>query len=1471
MRKNSKANKALSIALSVLMAVGMLPMMAFVSTAATGRVYATGVWNYASSVLNSSRNGFDANGPFFISMAIADTEYVFMQTEDNQEFTYTTNFYVKKNNRANEVFMESVQTNVEFDRTFANMVTSSSWALTGGEVDNPNPDGSPNAWNGNRVGLKAEGFLGGKFTTYSYTVNFVANGSAVYNPTWQIEFTSRGAGIGYTAETHNTAYTVIDGSDEAENLNPVFTIRVIDMRELRTLANMADAAGIDITDITGGRDLSGNTYYSQDVVDEIVAALRERLLCDYTSLDAQLARAAEVEENVDGGLGGKLFDEALYAEFTDAYDAAKAVDRYLTEDDLGENQTAIDNAAAALATALDNLLPTRKALISYYSGNELFAQNTCELGKDYNFHDVTDKYIGEPTMERMVFSAWKDADGNIVDESTLITGDMTVYADFVLRMEGVSPLSSDGKWEHKLSENDTDGRGDNYISMWVKDINFNFVQTQDNETFSFYTDLTAYKNDGGNTVRVNDVYLLPNDTATQEFITALGDHDIDVYCLTQNSDERPNNSGLPGALGSGYSYQSTIYRVVWRYIYTFNANGHVTYNPKWNIEYTSGLWALSAGDHDLPDGGDEYVNFTINVTDVRELINEINKAESIYNNPNSYLQFSQDDLDALRSILDFIEANYTLDGSVYYEQSVIDGLVEQIKQVIPDGTQVYCDYTELDAAIALADEKRAEYNDNADNHYINEVWNNFMDAYNAATTVDRDLYIVESNVNQTMIDKLTKDLRVAIDSLNYQTHVNQPCDYTGADGVLDEANQINNDNGKYDDDTYQAFEDAKQNLEDLLNLYDDEDGNNQQAVDAAVQALQDAIDNLNNAENQNQPCDYTMLDAAIAQASALNNDNSIFTPESYEAMQEALAAAQAVDRDLYDNGVNQLIINKAAMDLYNAVNGLQPDKTALQNAVEQAEALNQDDYTDETAADLADAIANANTVLDNDNATVQDVINALTELQNAVNSLKPDKTELEETINLAEALDTTNMDPDSVQALEDAIADAQAVDNNENATLPEVKSATEALKDAIDQILQNALDEAENVDTTGMTPISTANLEDAIQNAQDVINNPDATTQEKVDAINALTDAVDSLTPDKDELEQTIAAAESIDPSKIPDDLIDTFNEALDKAKEVDADPDATVPEIQAANDALADAIEAALIEALDEAQNTDTTGMDPTTVQELEDAIQNAKDVINDPDSTPQDKVDAINEIKNAVDGLSIDKTELADEIIKGQNAAADPKYLQDDNIEALENAIADAQTVYDNPDATAEEVAQAIQAIEEAIAHLVEIHELIPTTDGGLAVDRDNTECYYLVGLDVNDTSFANVKTKFENDGRQIIAFRGETQLSDTDLIGTGCIIKCVDIDDPTIVYEQAVVILYGDITGAEGGYGDGLVNDTDYAALKGNAFFGADNIAADSVFFYAADLDGDKALDAFDCFYLNGIQTGGRAFDQKVELYK
>ena len=1548
MKTKKTSQKLISVILSALMVLSLMPITAFVSTAATNPVYSGGgEWLHDGSDFNSNYTSLNSKGgTFYTSMAIPVTNYYFMQTTDNQVMTYTADFYACKNDTVNAMVITSLNTNATNDTAFAAALSAAS---TAGETPESwaNPNGYTNNFGGganffaNSNGVEAK--MGG-IPHFTYTVTFVANGSAVYEPQWEIGFKSRGGyeWLGYTFENYITSHMQHDSY--YINENPTFHIQVIDLREVNNLIAIANSLGINPNTYTGGRDFSGATYYSQETVDEVTAALRAALLCDYSELDAQLARAAAIEPNYVGKKGNTLYDSALYDIFTDAYADAQAVDRFLMEDGTGANEAIINDAADALEEAIDNLIVTRSALITYYSDGVFFDRNVAPLGQNYNFHDVTDKFIGTPTMSHYVFDKWTDVNGNKISDNTVITGDMDAYASFVFDMEGIAPLESSGSWTHKLSPNDSDGRGDYYVTMWVQDTNFKFVQTTDNETFSFYTDLFAYKNDGGNVGRIKNVGFLSNDTQTDEFLAVMGSRDAETYCVSANSGPRPSandidNDGvedgtLPGQFGNGYTTMKNNYCVDWRYVYTFDANGSATYVPKWDITYYSAnddVLGIGSGTHTLADeddktGLDKYVNFTITVTDVRALINEINKAESIYHNPNSYQQFDQDDLDALRAILDFIEANYTLDGSVYYEQTVIDSLVNQIKQVIPDGTQVLCDYTELDAAIRLANEKRVEYNDNADSHYINEVWANFMSAYTAATSVDRNLYIIASNENQTMIDGLTEDLLDAIEALNFQTHVNQPCDYTGADDVLEEANQINNDNGKYDDDAYQNFEDAKDALEDLLNLYDDENGNNQAAVDQAVQDLQDAIDALNDANNQNSPCDYTLLDQAIANALALDNSTGIFTTESFADLEDALTAAQAISRDLYDNGTNQQIINQAANDLLDAISALVPDKTALQDAVNQANAIDTADYTDASAQALQDAIDAAQAVLDDDDATVQDVANALSDLLDAIDALTPDKTVLEETINLAESIDTTNIDPTVVQDLEDAITAAQTVDNDPDATVTEIKDAIDALNDAIDQILQSVVDDANNIDTTGMTPISSANLEDAIDAAQDIIDNG-GTTQEKVDAVNALTGAIDSLAPDKTELGETIDAANDIDTSALPAQAADDLQDAIDAAQTVYDNDNATVQEIADATEALKDAIDQALQDAINAASNTDTTGMDPATVQALEDAIQNAEDVLTDPNSTIEDKVDAINDLAAAVDGLTVDKSALEQAINDGeainQNdyTASSAQALQDaidhgydilnndnatatdveqavimiqnaindlvditalhqaiqdaenidtigmtpDSVNALQDALDDARDVYDNPDATQQEVDDAIAALEAATAGL-EYMVIIGKTTSTIEVDRD-TNYTYMVGLDTTANTSAELKASLKNDESTIIITKadGTTELTADEHVGTGCLVKLVSASDHSIVYEVATVILYGDVNG------DGVIDGEDVTLLKGDAYFGESNIDTATVYFYAADLDGDTALDAFDVFYQNGIMTGQRYFNQAVELYK
>ena len=147
-----------------------------------------------------------------------------------------------------------------------------------------------------------------------------------------------------------------------------------------------------------------------------------------------------------------------------------------------------------------------------------------------------------------------------------------------------------------------------------------------------------------------------------------------------------------------------------------------------------------------------------------------------------------------------------------------------------------------------------------------------------------------------------------------------------------------------------------------------------------------------------------------------------------------------------------------------------------------------------------------------------------------------------------------------------------------------IKAANDALADAIEAALIEALNEAQNLDTTGMTPESIQNLEDAIQNAEDLLNNPDATPQQKADALNDIINAIDSLEADKTELEETIAAAETIDTTNIDPTVADALEDAINDAKTVDDNPDATPAEVQAATDALNNAIDDILQDVIDEA-----------------------------------------------------------------------------------------------------------------------------------------------------------------------------------------------------------------------------------------------------------------------------------------------
>ena len=128
------------------------------------------------------------------------------------------------------------------------------------------------------------------------------------------------------------------------------------------------------------------------------------------------------------------------------------------------------------------------------------------------------------------------------------------------------------------------------------------------------------------------------------------------------------------------------------------------------------------------------------------------------------------------------------------------------------------------------------------------------------------------------------------------------------------------------------------------------------------------------------------------------------------------------------------------------------DKTALEAAIKEAEAIEKDDYTEASVKALDDAIAAAKKALDE--AKTQDELDAAKKaLDDAVAALekKPaelDKTALEAAIKEAEAIDKDEYTDASVKALDDALAAAKkALD--EAKTQDELDAAKKALDEAV--------------------------------------------------------------------------------------------------------------------------------------------------------------------------------------------------------------------------------------------------------------------------------------------------------------------------------------------------------------------------------------------------------------------------------------
>ena len=190
-----------------------------------------------------------------------------------------------------------------------------------------------------------------------------------------------------------------------------------------------------------------------------------------------------------------------------------------------------------------------------------------------------------------------------------------------------------------------------------------------------------------------------------------------------------------------------------------------------------------------------------------------------------------------------------------------------------------------------------------------------------------------------------------------------------------------------------------------------------------------------------------------------------------------------------------------------------------------------------------------------------------------------DKSELENLINSANALDKDKYTEESWAKLEEVLAEANGVLADENAMQEEVNEVSGKLQQTIENleekpvntvdksILQGLVDRVEGTDSTKYIPSTWTAFANALEAANTVLSNENATQEEVDSAYSTLLRAYLSLrlTPDKSLLEGLIKEVESIDLAMYTAKSAKAVEKALKEANKVLADDEATEKEINTA------------------------------------------------------------------------------------------------------------------------------------------------------------------------------------------------------------------------------------------------------------------------------------------------------------------
>lgn len=476
--------------------------------------------------------------------------------------------------------------------------------------------------------------------------------------------------------------------------------------------------------------------------------------------------------------------------------------------------------------------------------------------------------------------------------------------------------------------------------------------------------------------------------------------------------------------------------------------------------------------------------------------------------------------------------------------------------------------------------------------------------------------------------------------------------------------------------------------------------------------------NVQRVVDRTQTEGYKSLQSKIAQAEDL--PSSDYTTASYRRLTSAISSARSV---LNSASSTDSDYSSAVASIDSAISAL---VYRLEELVDSASDYTASLYTESTFAALTSAISAARAVLDRSSATASDRAAQVRALNSAINNLVrlTDLEDLRNLVDQASQYREADFSAASFEALTDAIEAANAVLENEDAVNSQVQNALEGLRDALASmeesplsILTNLVLEARQLKSEDYQAESFEAFMSVLEQAEALLDAGNATEDQLREQAAALRQAMDNLAPvPKKALSLAIEAAGELNLEIYLQSTVEALQQAVEAGQKLLDEGTATDEEYQAAADAILDAIAnlvVALQDIYDRAMALLPEDYTESSYANLTNILAAAKEVLDDPYATEEDKLSMAEQILFAIEQLSFSPRGKLKNTLEEALQISSSEYTQE-SYTALVDAIMRAQELLDNPEATDEEFSEMEADLRQHILALVvsnrvELRELV------------------------------------------------------------------------------------------------------------------------------------------------------------------